>query len=146
MGLEKALEPNSRGAAINGGLVKCPCSAYFWYTKSDSIIFSCAIITGMTVSYVVTASKGNFFLDAHLAMQVLVPGWALPSWLKINKREGCNRNVIFIHFSKKYSRVRGVYSGPKSIPLSVMFMSSWFTAFKTNGSQSSTSFAILNSI
>ena len=48
------------------------------------------LMTGTTFSYVVTASEDNFFfiLSADLAMQVLGPGWALSSWLKINKQGG----------------------------------------------------------
>ena len=47
------------------------------------------IVTGRTFSYVVTAFEGNFlFRSAQLEMQVLGPGWALPSWFKISRWGG----------------------------------------------------------
>ena len=58
------------------------------------------IITGKSFSYVVTASEGNFSLSLHLAMQIVGPGWALPSWFKINKRGIAIRMPRYTFFKK----------------------------------------------
>ena len=65
------------------------------------------IITGTTFSKVVTVSEST-----HLAMQVVDPGWALPSWFKINK-QGVTIRMPWYTFKKKISQ-GDVYSRLKS--------------------------------
>ena len=59
-GLEKILKLNRWGAAISGGVTKCRSNGYFQYAKRVIPLSSLSvIITGMTFSYVVSASEGN---------------------------------------------------------------------------------------
>ena len=53
------------------------------------------------------------FLSAHLAIQVLSPGWIILSWFQINNwGRGCNKNVLVYIFLQ--IKVGGIYAGRAS--------------------------------
>ena len=69
MGLEERLKLNSRGVAINGGLVKSPRNtAPYILANIPKLLPSSSLhttITGTSFSFVFSAFDGNFFLLLH---------------------------------------------------------------------------------
>ena len=55
----------------------------------------------------------SFYSGAHLAAQFRSLGWTMSSWIRIDKRVCCNKNVM-VYIKKKLVGGGGVCSGSES--------------------------------